>query len=171
MIKSSQFGFSLIEVMVSFLILGVGLLGMGTMVSNGIQMNQTAHLRTASIVLAQDMADKIRANRSADYISIPNPSITASCSLTSSATTITACGSLAETDVARWNQSLSQLLPGGVGVICSDDTPMDGNNPAAPACDGGDATAIKIWWVDNNQTENGTAIAAATWQRYVSVIR
>lgn len=167
MIKQS--GFSLIEVMVSFLILGVGLLGMGTMVSNGVKMNQTAHHRTTSIVLAQDMADKVRANRSTDYTSISEASSDSSCILSGSAN-LAACDSLAETDVAIWEEAVAQALPGGKAEICKDDTPMDGKSPTEPECDGGDAIAIKIWWVDNARMGKSTEAKDVKWQRYNSMM-
>lgn len=166
---NKQNGFSLIEVMVSFLILGVGLLGMGTMVSNGVKMNQNAHFRTASVVLAQDLADKVRANRSVDYGDIENPTVDNSCILSAS-DTLTACTSLATTDLALWNQAVARVLPGGVGVICGDDTPMDGASPDEKKCDGGDATAIKIWWIDNSSMDMETEDKDIKWQRYTTVL-
>jgi type IV pilus assembly protein PilV len=163
-------GFTLIEVMISFLILAIGLLGMGSMVATGTQLNQNAHLRTASVVLAQDMADRVRANRQVDYATIETPEIASDC-FASESDTLSACATMAETDIAVWNASVAQLLPGGQGVICGDDTPSDGDSPDAPACDGGDATAIKIWWVETSRTEESDGGSESlVWQRHVSVL-
>lgn len=58
----SQRGTSLIEVIVSLLILGVGLLGMLSLQANGLNGNQRANFVTDAQILAQDMADRIRAS-------------------------------------------------------------------------------------------------------------
>jgi type IV pilus assembly protein PilV len=58
-------GFTLIEVMVSMVIMSVGLLGIFAMQSRALMDNQDAYLRTQAIALAYDMGDRIRANH--DY--------------------------------------------------------------------------------------------------------
>lgn len=59
--KSYQKGAGLVETMVSLLILGVGLLGVLSLQVNGSSSNQRAVFLTEAQVLAQDMADRIRA--------------------------------------------------------------------------------------------------------------
>lgn len=56
-----QKGAGLIEVMVSLLILGVGLLGVLGLQSQGLNSNQRALFVTEAQLLAQDMADRIMA--------------------------------------------------------------------------------------------------------------
>lgn len=56
-----QKGAGLIEVLVSLIILGVGLLGVLSLQTNGATSNQRAVFLTDAQVLAQDMADRIRA--------------------------------------------------------------------------------------------------------------
>jgi len=56
-----QRGAGFIEMMVSLLILGVGLLGVLSLQANGSSSNQRAIFVTEAQVLAQDMADRIRA--------------------------------------------------------------------------------------------------------------
>lgn len=58
-------GFSLIEILVTTVILAIGLLGLAGLVVDGVRNNQGAYLRTQASILAYDMADRIRAN--ADY--------------------------------------------------------------------------------------------------------
>src|SRR3546814_3969485 len=55
-------GFGLIEVLVSMLILGVGILGMIGLQLNALQFNQTAAFRSHATFLAYDIADRMRAN-------------------------------------------------------------------------------------------------------------
>lgn len=66
---SRQTGFSMIEILVTMVIVSVGLMGAGAMVINGLESNRNAYLRTQASILAYDMADRIRANseRANDY--------------------------------------------------------------------------------------------------------
>ncbi len=61
-------GTSLIEVIVSLLILGVGLLGVLSLQANGLNGNQRANFVTDAQILAQDMADRILAAANAERI-------------------------------------------------------------------------------------------------------
>lgn len=56
-----QRGAGLVEVMVSLLILGVGLLGVLSLQAKGLNSNQRAVFVTEAQILAQDMADRIMA--------------------------------------------------------------------------------------------------------------
>jgi type IV pilus assembly protein PilV len=58
-----QQGFTLIEVLISTLVLTVGLLGIAAMQMVSFQTNQSAYMRSQATFLAQDMLDRIRANR------------------------------------------------------------------------------------------------------------
>jgi len=59
---AGQNGFSLIEVLVSTLVLTVGILGVAAMQMMSFQTNQSAYMRSQAVYLAQDMLDRIRAN-------------------------------------------------------------------------------------------------------------
>ena len=56
-------GFSLIEVMVAVLVLGVGLLGFALLQTMSVRFTQSANQRTQATNLAYDMLDQMRANR------------------------------------------------------------------------------------------------------------
>ena len=58
-------GFTLIEVMISVLILAIGLLGVASMQTRSLQMNQSAQFASQASILAYDIADRMRANRAA----------------------------------------------------------------------------------------------------------
>lgn len=57
-----QRGFSLVEVMVSVLVLSGGLLGLAFMQAQGMKFNAEAYQRTQATVLAYDIIDRLRAN-------------------------------------------------------------------------------------------------------------
>ena len=65
----SQTGFSLIEAMVSLVVISVGMIGIASLYGQGLGASRTALFRTQAVNLAADMADRIRVNRQggADY--------------------------------------------------------------------------------------------------------
>ncbi|UNK56708.1 type IV pilus modification protein PilV [Pseudoxanthomonas daejeonensis] len=56
-------GFSLVEVMVAVLILGVGLLGFALLQTMSVRFTQSANQRSQATNLAYDMLDQVRVNR------------------------------------------------------------------------------------------------------------
>jgi type IV pilus assembly protein PilV len=63
--RRAQCGASLIEVLVSMLILAVGLLGFAGMQMVGIKSNHSAQMRSQATLLAYDLADRMRGARDA----------------------------------------------------------------------------------------------------------
>lgn len=103
-----QRGFGLIEILVSMLVLGIGILGMVGLQLNAMKFNHTAAVRTQATFLAYDISDRMRANRmrarAGDY----------DISLTASAPSGT---STAAVDLQQWKAALSSQLPAGTGAI------------------------------------------------------
>lgn len=158
--KSTQGGFTLVEAMVAFLVLAIGLIGMSGLLTVGVQTNQHAYLRTQAIVLAEDMADRIRSNPAEDYVTTDADG-TSPCV----GTTTTACGgSMAAYDKFEWNQQLALMLPNAQYVICLDSSPNDGT-VGASACSGDGAVTVKIWWADSENVGTGSD----EWFRHVIV--
>lgn len=63
MTASIQKGFTLIEVLVSLLILAVGLLGMASLMTTSMHSSHNAYSRNEASLLAYDIADRMRLNR------------------------------------------------------------------------------------------------------------
>ena len=141
-------GATLIEVLVSMLILAGGILGMNALQTSSIKSNQNAYMRQLANTYALDIIERLRANTQAaanDGYDDPAGVVNANCV---SATGCTAA-QMAGNDVAEWETLVSTNLPLGAGVVCLDSTPNDGT-PIAPACDGaGNLYAVKIWWDDD----------------------
>ena len=143
-----QSGFTLLEVLVTAIILAIGLLGLAGLQVFGLKNNQSAYMRSQATLLAYDIADRMRANpvgfRDGAY---NNPTATEE----SNCVSTTGCSSaeMAEHDMFEWTSTLSDQLPGGVGIACIDSTPDDGI-PGTPDCDNtGNTYAIKVWWDDD----------------------
>ncbi len=104
--SSPQRGATLIEVLVAMLILSVGLLGLAGMQMTALKSNQSAYYRSQATVLAYDIIDRMRANRTEALngvydIALQNQTCDPD---------IAPNGTLAKRDVAEWLNSLSCLL-------------------------------------------------------------
>ncbi len=62
-VQSKQLGITLIEVLVTVLILAIGGLGIASMQLAGLKYTNGAYARTQSVILANDMINKIQSNR------------------------------------------------------------------------------------------------------------
>lgn len=61
--RAAQGGFSLIEVLIAILVLGVGLLGFALMQTMNVRFVQSANYRTQATNLTYEMLDQLRVNR------------------------------------------------------------------------------------------------------------
>lgn len=155
-------GSSLIEVLVSLLVLSGGLLTMAGVHAVSLRANQAAYYRTQATTLTTDIVERMRANKTGvalgAYDNVPGAA-TASCFTTASCTS----AQMAAQDILNWSNQIAAVFPAGTSVVCVDSTGNDGT-AAAPACDGlGNVYAVKIWWDDDR---DGTAE-----QRYVTTMQ
>ena len=104
-----QNGFTLLEVLVTLVIVSFGLLGIAGIITNSIKVNQSSYARSQASWLANDIIDRMRANRiAAEVDSSPyNLALYAS----PSGVTISA------TDLTQWLTALANTLPAGAGSV------------------------------------------------------
>jgi len=117
-------GFTLIEVLISMLVLAVGLLGLAGLQATGMRNNLSAYTRSQATQLAYDMADRMRTNSvdastygASTYITIDpvsDAAVQASCTAIANACST---AQMAEQDLFEWNRDLTAILPAGVGDI------------------------------------------------------
>jgi type IV pilus assembly protein PilV len=112
--SSYQQGTTLIEIVITVLILSTSLLAMATLQSRSLQFNKGASLRSQGNIFAYDIIDRIRINRG--NISSNIAGYSADFGATPTGNT------LAVADVAAWRQNLANVLPGGEGKIACDGT-------------------------------------------------
>lgn len=115
-----QQGFSMVEVMVSVLVLSGGLLGLAFLQAQGMKFNAEAYQRTQATVLASEIIDRLRANPVAAHsggYSVPDPAAATAASTVTPRACDTqdgsvACNSsqLAAFDLVRWYQAQTQTL-------------------------------------------------------------
>ena len=112
-----QAGFTMVEVMVALVVLAVGLLGIAALLLKSLQSGRTATYRTQAVNLAADLADRIRSNRTAqaDYGTLfaDTPAVVGACDTTGGCSD----ADLAATDLARWKETIADLLPEGQGQV------------------------------------------------------
>lgn len=115
--KKSQSGFSLIEVLVTMLILAFGLLGVAGLLVNGVSNAAASEALSKATQLAADVADRMRAN-SVVALSAGSQYIT---SYTGANSVIpTDLTTVANRDKKAWMEALAAQLPDGKGAITID---------------------------------------------------
>lgn len=98
-------GMTLIEVLVTLVIISVGLLGVAALQLTTVRNNHDSFVRTQAATLASDMLDRMRANRSGAerYVIAINAAEDE--------------GTPEGVDIDRWRDTLAEQLPNGVGAI------------------------------------------------------
>jgi type IV pilus assembly protein PilV len=169
-------GFTLIEVLVSLLILSIGIFGMLAVIVTSLQMNSSSVYRTIAAQQAYAMAETLRANPTA--LGTANPVSSVAFSAATSAVTITclqaagctvgstATNGFVQMALYMWQQQLALVLPSGTGTVCQDGTPNDGTS-ANWLCDGPSGTqtpmnplapyVVKVCW-DESRISASTAV-------------
>jgi type IV pilus assembly protein PilV len=147
-------GFSLLELLVTLVVLSIGLLGLGLMQTTGLGLTKTAYARTQAMMLASDIADRIRANEAAAANYVGNSATTASTSKPPCTAGSTCLGpAVAASDMVDWSNRLLLELPGGTGQI------LDANAVPA-ACAGNTATTVGVGFmrvlIHWNEANSGT---------------
>lgn len=124
-------GVTLIEMLVTILVIGIGLLGLAGLQTVSMQYNHGSYLRTHANNMAYDIADRMRANREAamngDY----------DIGLADSAP---GGGTVAADDLTEWRNAIQTVLPDGTGAVTVDN---DG------------AATIRIRWLDSQDVREG----------------
>jgi type IV pilus assembly protein PilV len=137
-------GFTLVESLVALVVLSIGMLGIAALHVEGLRSARTALTRTTAVTLASDMADRIRANRTAktEYdVVVTSADTDANCKPGGAGCTAAA---LAHHDKAVWLGAIEAALPGGTGTVDCDDT-------AIPA-----TYTITITWSEVNAASPST---------------
>lgn len=117
-------GATLIEMMVSLFVMGVGMLGVLGLQTQAVRFNHQAYSYSQAVFLAQEMLERMRANPNdaPNYTFTFDQSISASKNCAAPNASCTPA-QLRQWDIANWQESVAKRLPAGKGQI-----DFDGNN-------------------------------------------
>jgi type IV pilus assembly protein PilV len=161
-------GFSLVEVLVALVIIGIGMLGIAKIQALAYASTSTASLRSLAALQASSIASAMHANR--NYWSVVSAGFKYTFTGTTAPTTtdatltgsgcVSACaaGPLAAYDVQQWVKAVNAILPNATGTIS-----CPTNNPVS--------CMIQLSWGEHNVAINaqaaGNTMAAPTYTLYV----
>ena len=164
-----QLGFSLIEILISLVVISIGLLGMAALQTTSLQQNQSAFMRSQATLLAYDIVDRIRANdgqvATGAYF-VASGSNKSNCeNYTGAVSDTSACtpANMAAYDLYTWMQSLAADLPDGGGRVCRSDLKDD--DLKTPDCEGATSdnpVVVYVWWTDERGSSTVTQVAIST---------
>ena len=151
-----QSGLSMIEILVTMVLIAGSSLALAGMQLAAVKYNKEASLRSAATLLAVEISDRMRSNiagvKAGNYdrnygysAAIAASAADPGCGSTSDCTAAT----LAQLDIHNWQTSLTTALPGGAGAIVKSTTTTfaytivvmwqdkslsDSTNPLDPTC-------------------------------------
>jgi type IV pilus assembly protein PilV len=117
--RPAEHGFSMIEVLVTLLIISLALLGTAGLQAYSMRLNQGGQFRSLAVFLAADLAERMEANKAAatagSYVvtSTTGAAYLAGAAATSSACVTGACSAaaLATYDLSQWQSAVAATLP------------------------------------------------------------
>lgn len=112
-------GFTLIEVLVTVIILAIGLLGLAGLQLGGLRYSFSAYQRSQATIMANDIVDRMRANRTVaaagNYdIDLGDAPGAQDCTGTGANCST---NTMADADLYEWKQALADVLPAGDGSV------------------------------------------------------
>ncbi len=108
--QSKESGSTLIEVVITVLVLATGLLAMGALQTRSLQFNQSAAMRTQANIFAYDIVDRIRLNRGSKSANVTAYNVDYDAASPSS-------NARAGADVTAWRDAMKKILPDAKGKI------------------------------------------------------
>jgi len=113
-----QMGFTLLEILIALIILSIGLLGLAGLQANSLKNNNSAYQRTQASLLANEMLDRIRANRQGLEAGAYD-------AIDSTATSDPGCITSGCSSAQLAQYDADDARTGATGTACSGDTSVD----------------------------------------------
>ena len=178
---SSNSGFSLLEILISIVILSVGLLGVVGLQAAALKANREALHQSSASRYGREISEMMKGNRAIASLTTAadNPYLVSYDSASDNLNTVaaaatncltadcyTATGTAAQQVVARWQvrdwlYRLNYELPGSRVEICFDQTPYtNAGIPQWDCSDDGTIAVIKIGWTRGSLNSKAAAADA-----------
>jgi type IV pilus assembly protein PilV len=110
-------GFSMVEALVALLVLSIGLLGLAALQTTSLKYNTESYWRTQATYLANDIIDRMRANKSG--VNNGNYTVATTAAASAALAATKPCGTascstsdLAIYDLGQWYTGMKTALPG-----------------------------------------------------------
>jgi type IV pilus assembly protein PilV len=142
-----QHGFSMLEVLITLVIVAIALLGTAGLQAYAMRMGKSGEFRTQAVFLASDIAERMEANKTAAVAG--NYAVAAASSPSAAATDCAAgacdTGTLASWDISEWENAIIAVgLPQANWQIAQ----TTAGNPST--------YTILIRWTDRSSTKTGS---------------
>lgn len=173
-----QYGFSLLEILISIVVLSFGLLGAVGLQGSALQANREARMQSTGVRFADELSELLQGNHSIAVLTnaAQNPYLIDRSSGDTAAAPAcgipgtNACSSqteIAQRDIDEWwarlNDTARSGLPGVRAVVCFDSAPYDNAGLPHWDCDNAGSTlAIKIGWTRANTLRSATGADATS---------
>lgn len=166
-------GFSLIEVLVSIVVLSFGLLGVVGMQAAALQANKESRIQSTAAFLIRELAETIRSNKAEGIRPVATNPYVGSFSSPMTATTPSYCLSvaaspacadrtaIANAQMTEWLARVDAELPGARVDLCFDSAPYGTSGLPHWTCDNtGNILVIKISWTRGSTDRSKTGTSA-----------
>lgn len=137
----AQNGFTLIEVLVSILLLSLGMLGLAGLQVSALKSGHGSYLKNQATALSYEIAERIRSNRGAveaghyDIGATELPATNPDCENSSCST-----HEMAHYDLNEWKNTITMQLPAGDGAIRRN----------------GELITVELYWDERRNGATGT---------------
>ncbi len=148
---AAQGGFSMLEVLVSLMLIALAMLGQAGLQANALKMSKGASFRIQAVQLANEISERMEANKTgtiAGQYDVATAASTASTASTDCATAACNSTALSAYDLAQWTSRVVSTLPSGTWQLTRTVT----GNPTT--------YSIVLTWQDRRS--DGTATKYAT---------
>ena len=158
-------GFSMVEVLVTIVVLGFGLLGVAAMLTMSMRQQQTSALHTRAVFLAQSMMDRMSSNAQAVWQGFYDGDHAAQVGTfsPSACSALSPCDAmqLAQRDLAQWRWEFAQSLgPGSGAIACVRRTVLPALSlPRVPPYDG--YCDLRLSWKEASENAVGASQSIA----------
>ena len=156
-------GFSMIEVLVTLLIVSLALLGTAGLQAYSMRLNQGGQFRTQAVFLVADLAERIEGNKAG---AVAGNYVLAASGVAAAPNTACQDGActpaaLATFDLLQWQNAVFVTLPQSSWEVCID-ADLNGVCDGAPAFTNPITYLIRISWVDRRADTTNAAFDATT---------
>lgn len=154
----AQRGFSMIEVLVTLLIISLALLGTAGLQAYSMRLNQGGQFRTQAVFLVADLAERIEANKPGAVNGLYQVADSSATAAANTVCVVGACdsGTLATFDLLQWQNAVLAALPQSSWEVCVD-ADRNGVCDVAAVLSNPINYLIRISWVDRQNDKTGEA--------------